>query len=203
MQTLKPMSVPDGPGFVELVRVAGSAEALTVYWPAISFPQDRGSLVDRFLVQCSPDSAFLTGVLNFTALLNQTVSVRGLDSQNRPIQSYVIDGLQSGRAYYVRVGGQNSVGLGPFTPGVVSGQSSLALAPLRKSDQIAQGSVRLDPLVASETYTVAEASSSLKLSFSAPVDTHGSEVVGYRVEWWDGTATMLPEVASLSVLGGE
>ena len=49
--------------------------------------------------------------------------------------------------------------------------------------------------------SVKESASSLKVSFSAPLVTHGSPVTAYLVEWWDTTVPVAPEVVELSLFG--
>jgi hypothetical protein len=97
----------------------------------------------------------------------------------------------------VRVAAVNSMGTGAYEVAEFVASGGNAIAPYDKPSVIPYGSVRLSSLPASEAVSVLESSSSVKVTFSAPSETHGSAISEYWIEWWD--INVAPEVATVQV----
>jgi len=129
------------------------------------------------------------------------MSIRANDLSQRTIEFYTITGLTPGTPYYVKVLCVNAVGRGNPTVAVYADAGTSMIVPMAKTASIPQGAVQLTTLPASAFVSVKESASSLKVSFSAPLATHGSPVTAYLVEWWDSTVAIAPEVVTLSLFG--
>ena len=196
---LKPMGLPDGPKKVEVLRVTGRDDSLVVYYSAVVYPADRGSLVTHYTVRYSTNVTFYEAAEDLVPL--SSVSFRGLDAKSRQIYSHIISGLTPGSYYYVDVSAANSVGTGPGSVATFYETASMMVQPQMAPDSISYGSVQLSTIPASTFVSVLESSTSLRVSFSAPKDTHGSAVSSYLVEWWYSAPSNL-EVETITVLGG-
>ena len=89
------------------------------------------------------------------------------------------------------------MGRGAFVTANFAQFSTTAIVNRMKADVIPFGSVLLATIPATDVYSVGDSSSSLKLTFNAPANTHGSAISSYLVEWWD--TDVLPQTTTLSI----
>jgi hypothetical protein len=99
--------------------------------------------------------------------------------QSTRVLVYEIVGLTSGTTYWVRVAAQNSKGVGPYAITVDN------LAPVGKPS--APTGVALTTAISQITPVT-----STDVTWSPPLNTGGSPISNYLVEWWEGDA--VPEV---------
>ena len=203
IDTLKPMGLPDGPVYAEVLPVAGASDSVRVYWSSVSYPYDRASPVTKYVVQYSSDPSWSDPALVHEAIVygNSSMSIRANDLYARTVESHTLTGLTPGTPYYVQVLCVNAVGRGAPTTAVYADAGASAIVPMAKTASIPQGAVQLTTLPASAFVSVKESASSLKVSFSAPLVVHGSPVTTYLIEWWDTTVPVSPEVVTLSLFG--
>jgi hypothetical protein len=71
---LKPIAVPDGPAYVEILRSAGVDSSLLVYLSAVNYPADRASMVSEYVVQYSTNTTFYNALEDTIA--NSSTSYR-------------------------------------------------------------------------------------------------------------------------------
>jgi hypothetical protein len=183
-----------------MMRAAGSDRAISVYWTDISYPENRASPVDKFIVQYSDDD-FVNDVKEYE-VESSTNSFRqdltfGLLTENVLYQNVTID-VAPGTVYSVRVCAVNVMGRGPFTVAEHIQFEADKITARSKADVIPYGSVQLTTIPTSEFVSVNESSTSLKVFFKAPADMHGSTVTGYDVEWY-ATDVSSPETAVIEV----
>ena len=219
---LKPKGVPDAPLYAEVFRSAASDSSVMVYWSFVPHPIDRGARVTSFAVQwdTTPDFSTLKETVADTASFS---SVRIPFVADQAIMQYNISGLSSGSVYFVRVCAVNSVGRGPYTNAAFtqttgtntsnSNNTEYAIIPRAKSRAIEYGSygsggVQLTTLPVGGAVSVRESASSLKVSFAAPLNTYGSSISQYKVEWWLSTSSLgtfkqVPEVKVVIIAGSK
>jgi hypothetical protein len=188
--SLKPMAVPGTPTQVELVRVAGTSTQLRVYWTA---GNDKSSAITDYKIETDTvptfDSAGLITSTNAAATLKtacerefKSLGCTTLPSQNcKPgWHEHVVTGLTMGTKYYVRVTAKNAMGYGDV------GTSTPAFEiPRKTADRIAiDTGVILSTVPADTTTSVSDASTSLRITWHAPVSIQGSAVSKYVVEWF-------------------
>jgi hypothetical protein len=93
---------------------------------------------------------------------------------------YTIPDLTAGVEYYVRVTAENSIGWGDIA--LSTPQSEV---PRKTADRLTiDTGVTLSTIPADATTSVSDSSSSLLLTWQAPVSTQGSDVTKYMVEWY-------------------
>jgi len=187
--TRKPMDVAAAPAAAELHLVPGSPSALRVFWTDVV--SDRGSAVDAFLVEWDTVDSFDTRSENVaegqtSQALGHALYAPGSYSSQRLGNTsgvgwyeHLIQGLDPGLSYHVRIRARNAVGLGDLrlpTP--------RQLAPRSSPEPLATGAVTLSTIPASASVTVAESSRSLLVEFGASEDDRGAPVEDYLVEWW-------------------
>ena len=168
------------------------------------YPQDRSSPVTKYVLQYSLSPSFADTpphpTLEVIVTANTTASHRA-NQGRRQVNTHTLTALTPGAIYYVRVVSVNSVGRGGSTVAVNTAGGGSAIAPLGKADPIPVGAVQLSTIPASAFVSVKEAASSLKVAFSAPADTHGAAVNGYKIQWWDATVVTAAQVVAVSVQG--
>ena len=87
---------------------------------------------------------------------------------------YVIDGLDQGTTYYIRITARNSLGYGTPT-------STLASVPMKSAS--APTNVALSALSTEDVNDTAKLGTSLLVDFSTPSDMGGDTASAYRIEW--------------------
>jgi hypothetical protein len=195
--SLKPMGVPLATTYAEVLRAAGSDNSLILYWAFIPFSDDRASPVNNFTIEWSLDDSFdQRSSVNLEAQ-SSIDEDRLHDSAGRSILSYNISNLKSGQNYYIRVAGINSMGIGAWKTAEFIDEGTTSIAPYDKPDVIPYGSVRINTIPASDSVSVLESCSSIKVAFNSPTNIHGSLISTYLIEWYDNIVT--PEVQTIEV----
>ena len=92
------------------------------------------------------------------------------------------------------------MGRGDFANALFTQDEVYEIVPRAKANVIPYTSVSLNTIPASDSVSVLESSTSLKVAFTAPQETHGAEVESYLVEWWDTSSS--PEVQEITITGG-
>lgn len=181
-QYMKPMTPPDPPSGVEIVRVPGSASAINLHFTAVTSPRDRGSPVDQYIFEWSPSDSFEFGVASATMDASLLTSHRlstyggGLGSNN--FLRYKIVDLVPGTPYFVRIFAKNQAGVGGATP------ASEALMPGKSPNILDEQGVTLYSIEADASVSVKESSTSLLLAWHVPSDEHGFSITSYLIEHW-------------------
>jgi len=190
------MDVPLAPENVEVVRAAGSDDSLIVYWSFIPYSDDRASTVTSFVVQWSTNSSF-DSVSETVLSVGDSLATHRLPINSRNTQTYNITSLVPGKTYFVRVCGVNTMGRGLWAPAAFVQYNLFSISAGEKPDAIAYGFVQVSTIPASKAYSVLDSSSSLKVAFSMPSNSHGSNVSSFLVEWFD--TPIVPEIWTVSV----
>jgi copper chaperone CopZ len=181
--TLKPIGPPLPPIVVELKRVSTSSSNLVLHFTSVPSPDDRSSTVTSYYVEWSTSEDFAgSTVFNSTLNLDSIQSERlpSFGNVNRDFYKFLLQGLTPGLEYFVRIAAVNEAGIGPSCRSFPS-----ALAPGSKpSDLEDQHGVSLTTLQAGVDVSVLESSSSLQLSWRAPVSSNGFAISSYLVEYW-------------------
>ena len=183
---LKPMSVPDAPAYVEIVRAAGSDSAIIVYWTFVDYPYDRSSAVTQFSLSWSTYSDFSVNESVTLSVGDVFCKYRNPIGSNA-VLSYNLTGLTPGVQYYIAVASVNIMGVGLSQVATYVPDNTAMLAPWSKPNSILYGEVQLSSVPATDVISVLESSSQLLLTFSASESSHGAPVENYLVEFWDGS----------------
>jgi hypothetical protein len=182
------------------VRAAGSDSSLITYWSMVYYSEDRAASVTSFVVQWAKDSSFKTLAGENIVFAEDTFPVsRVADLQGRHILTHNITGLEPGVAYYGRVCSVSVMGRGRCAVFDFHQFATSAIVPRMKADAIPYGSVQMTQIPASDSFSIQQSSTSLKLNFHAPAETHGSVISQFKVEWWATDAA--PEVKRIEVSG--
>jgi len=186
--TLKPYGPPLPPRVVELERVPRSPSALVLHFTSVSSPDDRSSTVTNYFVEWSTvedfaGSTVINANLNLDSIHSERLpSYRNVD---RVFHKFLIQGLTPGLEYYVRISAVNEAGIGSSSRSFPS-----ALAPgCKPSDLEDQYGVFLSTIIAGDAVSVLESSSSLQLSWRAPVGSNGFAISSYLIEYWVESGT--------------
>jgi hypothetical protein len=76
------------------------------------------------------------------------------------------------------------------------------IIPRSKASQIPYGSgVQLSAIPSSDSVSVKDSSSSLKVIFTSPDDVHGSDVSSFLLEWWDTPSS--PEILNIQLYSSD
>ena len=105
---------------------------------------------------------------------------------------HTLAGLESGSKYHVRVAGVNAAGTGAF--------STVATTAAAVPDRLTSGAVQLQTLARGAGVSVADAATSLSVSWAPPLDDNGYEVTGYEVEWWRGEGVDEVEIVEINAV---
>eukprot|EP00970_Alexandrium_tamarense_P002964 scaffold427_cov103-Alexandrium_tamarense.AAC.19 len=185
---LKPMGLPMPPDMVEINRVASNPSSLALHFTSVSYPEDKSSIVTGYFVEWSTTEDFLPGTVANETLGSELVMSERLPSYNgvnKVFNYFLIEGLDAGRPYFVRIAAINSVGVGHS-----SYSNPLSIAPGSKPTDSGENGVTIATIPADATVSVAESSSSLRVSWRAPFSCNGFDVSSYLIEYWvaDGVA---------------
>jgi hypothetical protein len=93
------------------------------------------------------------------------------------------------------------MGRGVFTSALFKQYSTAIVQAASKPSSIEYGMVHLNILPVSDTVSVLDSSSSLKVSFQSPKSSRGSAITAYQIEWWDQRYD--PEVEVIEVSGSD
>lgn len=200
---LKPYGPPLPPAIVELRRVASDPSSLALHFTSVMSPEDKGSIVSAYFVEWSTSEGFETGTVANATLSAESIRGARLPSfnpVNKVFNYYSIVGLLSGIDYFVRISAVNEAGIGPK-----SLSSPLSLAPgFKPTDLEDQSGVRLSTLLPDEIVSVAESSSTLRVSWRAPFSDNGFGVSNYLIEYWLSSGVQeVQELNLLSPNGGQ
>ena len=186
--SLKPYGPPLPPIVVELERVSTSPSSLALHFASVPSPDDRSSTVTSYFVEWSTAEDFVgSNVFNSTLNLDSIHSERlpSYGNVDRDFHKFIIQGLAPGLEYFVRIAAVNEAGIGPSTRSFPS-----SLAPGSKaSDLEDQHGVSLNTIVSGDDVSVLESSSSLQLSWRAPVSNNGFAISSYLIEYWVASGT--------------
>ncbi|KAL9189871.1 hypothetical protein ACHAXT_009546 [Thalassiosira profunda] len=189
---LKPSGLPLPPQHVEIERVASDPSSLALHWTSVSDPEDRGAVVTSYFIEWSTSGDF--GDSENTTLSAELVQGKRLssyDGAGKVWNFHTIEDLTPGEQYFVRIASTNEAGTGPS-----SRPSTLSLAPGSKPSELDDG-VSVSTLTADATVSVAESSSTLRVSWRAPSSDNGFAVSSYLLESWIGDDT--EEVQEIAV----
>ena len=179
---LKPYGPPLPPTIVELRRIASDPSSLALHFTSVTSPDDKGSIVTAYLIEWSTSESFELG-----SVANETVSAESIHSSRLPSYKKVnkvfnyhsIEGLISGIDYFVRVSAINEAGIGPKS------SSTLSLAPgFKPTDIEDQNGVHIATLLPDAIVSVADSSSTLRVSWRAPFSDNGFGISHYLIEYW-------------------
>ena len=199
--TLKPHGPPLPPAVVEIDRVPLNPSELTLHFTSVSSPDDRSSVVTSYFVEWTTAEDF-TGSAVFSATLNldsiHSERLSSYENVDKVFQKFLIQGLTPGLQYYVRIAAANEAGVGPS-----SRSFPYSLAPGSKpSDLEDQHGVSLSTVVSGDAVSVLESSSSLQLSWLAPVSNNGFAISSYLIEYWVESGTSEVQEISLHSSNG-
>ncbi len=194
---LKPFSPPLPPTVVELRRVASDPSSLAVHFTSVTNPEDKGSIVSAYFIEWSTSEGFEPGsVANVTLSAKSIHSTRlsSYNEVNKVFNYHSIEGLTSGIEYFVRVAAVNKAGMGPK-----SFSSPPSLAPgFKPTDIEDQSGVHVATLLPDSMISIAESSSTLRVSWRAPFSDNGFGISNYLIESWVSNGVY--EVQELNLL---
>ena len=182
---LKPYGPPLPPLVVELERVASNPSSLALYFTSVTGPGDKGSIVSAYFVEWwSTSDTFQSGMVSNATLRADSIyseRISSNDGVNAGVFNYyLIEGLNPGVEYFVRLGAVNEAGPGPTTH-----SRPLSLAPGSKPTDIEdQNGVTLATIAVDATVSVMESSSSLRVSWRSPFSDNGFGISKYLIEYW-------------------
>ena len=181
---LKPYSPPLPPAVIELERVASNPSSLAVHFTSVTSPHDKGSIVSSYIVEWSTLDTFSSGSVRNATLDADSVPSERLPSYNsvdEEFNYFLIEGLNPGVEYFVRISAVNKAGAGP-----TSRSRPLSLAPGSKPTDIddQNGVIISTMAVDTANITVEESSSSLLVSWRSPFSENGFGISKYLIEYW-------------------
>jgi hypothetical protein len=136
---------------------------------------------------------------SFVAPVEDFYSTRINDDESRRILHYNITQLKPGTVYTTRICSINIMGRGRCRMAAFEQFDSYEIIPRAKSDVIPFGTgVQLNTVPFSDSVSVLESSTSLKVSFKMPSDVNGADVEEFLVEWWDLDAVKEVKVLDVS-----